>query len=59
MSNADDLGDESVILIEDHVGNGFALELDTLPHVEAALKGVQSDGSRLNELAVEIARRVS
>lgn len=29
--------EESVIVVEDHFGSGIAVELDKLPHVEAAL----------------------
>lgn len=62
--NADDPisgGVDSMIVFEDHFGSGLAVEIDKLPHVEAALKGLRANPSKVGELhqklVVEMARR--
>lgn len=63
MSNVDNFGsgDEPVIVVEDHFGSGLAVELDKLPHVEAALAELRTSTPKLDQLhqqlSDEMARR--
>lgn len=55
MSNVDNFGsgDEPVITVEDHFGSGLAVELDKLPHVEAALAELRTSQPKGKTLRIQ------
>lgn len=41
---------QQMIVVEDHFGSALAVELDRLPHVEAALEEFRTNTAKLDEL---------
>lgn len=51
--------DEPVIAVDDHFGSGLAVELDPLPHVEAALADLRANPTKVDKLHGVVADEMS